>query len=302
VTAASGSDLLKSLQAKVSREKRPTAIAPQLESDAVCPIRIHARYKLSADGSEFADELYLYRPVGQRMVSLTLVTAVHTEQEVDAVHQTAEALLAGADLPGAAKKPAAVASTTRPAPAGLPDVNITLPSGPLHRTTKVKVAAATPAKALTLAKAKLRLPALPGWTVESTDQTSGCVAVYRDEQNKSKIIMVTVHPLPPEVRDDAAARQAVISDLVQGEQATLNLPNSQPSGKPETITDSRFLRKVRQSYDVQKIKVQVDLRSLVAGDAVVCVVSAAQGDAADAAADTQKSADDLALGIKPVGK
>ena len=265
-----GPALLKSLQAKAERGNKKIVLPPQLESDHDCAIRLHERVAVNADQTIIADELYLYRMVGGRAVQVVAVTTAATDAEVESVHRVAKGTLVGATGTGAA---------------------------PLTNTAPSAPPTPTPAGPVSLADAKIRFTVPAGWTVKTTDRESGTVATCHDPADKSRLILVLVQPLPPEARSDPTIRDIVISSIADGLQANLKIDNGKPVGNPQAVADSRFLRKIRKSYDVSGSAFQVTLRAVRVNDVVATVVAMEKS---PPAGPIETIADDLAAAITAI--
>ncbi len=239
-------------------------MAPRVIKDPGMLLRIHDKYNTE---ERFGDRAQMFRAVGLYLVSVVATAYVEDEAEAKRVHELGAELLQSVRInrPGA-KKP-----------------------GPVTRGPSTRP--------VTFAQSKIRVTPPSGWTSETTDNASGLIVTYRDPQDGSSLIMISVRQLPLEARRDPELRDIVIDELVAGEKQSFKIDGAELSGDTRTITDRRFLRKSRTEYAHQDRRFIVTSRQLRAGDVLVSVTMLARQQSADA---VDELADKVALDVKPL--
>src|SRR5207248_2447041 len=145
------------------------------------------------------DQLCLYRPVAGRMVMVTVFTTEQAEQDVLAAHKAGEDLLIGAAKRGQAKRASELAKD-----AGFlnPEASKSTGSSSANKPSPPRadpdVSALVSAKALNLTRARIRLPAMDGWSVTPSDTANGTVATYH---KAGMVLIVSVSTVPQDVKD-----------------------------------------------------------------------------------------------------
>jgi hypothetical protein len=231
-------------------------------------LRIHHRFK---KGNQTGDQLQLYRVIGRNLVAVATTVFTDSPEQSKPIFEQAAKTLQGVHTAGQGSRIAAIH-----APAARP-------------TTRPIV----------LPQAKIRFSPPAGWTEETNDNPKGIVATYHDPADGANMLVIDVQPLPKEARTDPKLRDALVEQIVNGEQTELKVPGAQPAGPPQPLTDHRFLRKQRTSYESSDAKFQVTSRQLRIGDVVVSVAMLSRQ---ENAAENEKLADDVALTLRALGR
>jgi hypothetical protein len=253
--------LAERVREEAARGQMDIILQPRVERDPRLLLRMHDRFNTE---ERFGDRVQLYRGVGLYLVGVVATVYTENEDEARRIHEIAADMLLSVKLNrgGSARKSAA--PTTRP---------VSFPN------------------------AKLRLIPPAHWRAEPADNPSGLVVTYRDPEDDTQLIMVTVRRLPPEARRDPKLREIAIDEIVSGEKQSFKMDGAEVSGETQQVPDRRFLRKTRTDYDQQGKKFRVTSRQVRAGDSVVSVTMVALEDKADA---VDAMADKIALDVKPL--
>jgi hypothetical protein len=255
----------------VASKKMELIDPPKIEKDERFFLRVHHRFK-NKEG-ETGDELQIYQVVGKNLISVATTVFTDSEEASKPRFEEAEKMLLSVKGSGSAAAQTA--------------------SGEKHQV-------AHPAtKPTTLAQAKLRYSPPVGWQEELNDQASGLVATYKDLNDAANMLVIRVEQLPKEARSDPKLREVAIDQIVQGERAELSVPGAQPVGSPEKVTDNRFLRKDRMSYESKDAKFKLTSRVKRAGDKIVCIAMLSRD---ENAAENEKLADDVAVTMRAPGQ
>jgi hypothetical protein len=265
---------------------------PRVEEDGRFVVRVHEQHKV---GEKIADQLCLYRPVAGRVAMVTIFTTQQSDDDVLAAHKAGEDLLIGAGKRGEAKRAGELAKDAGfLAPAKKPAAAAIASKAP-SAAAKVGNEPEGSAKALNLTRARIRLPAMDGWTVSPSDTSNGTVAMYR---KGTWLLIVSVSTLPKDVKDHPDLKEYIVTQLVAGEQSRLKLDGAKVLEK-ETVADKRFLKKVRTVCELKGVKMQIDSRQVMIGDVIASVASVGR---VEDSSDLAQEADVLAASIDIAGK
>lgn len=243
---------------------------PTLQPDKRFLFKIHEQYK---DGDKTLDQIYAARRVGAWVVTVIVANDSADQAALDAVRKTGERFL-DSMIPGVRQKPGDAATRPAPAPAG--DIDFK-------------------AQKVAIPKAKLSVPVPDGWKEEIHNNPDGIVAVMRDALEGSRMIVISVRPLPPEAIQDPKMRDMIIDDLAKRERVTFKLEGGAQAGPQVPIKDARFARKSITELESQGIKLKLDSRQRVLGNRIISVSSVSLD------ADYQKIADladQMAMGVE----
>jgi len=290
---SAGPILAKQMLEKIQGENSTIVLEPKVEEDGRFLVRVHEQHKV---GEKIADQLCLYRPVAGRLLMATIFTTEPQEEDVLAAHKAGEDLLIGAGKRGEAKRANELSKDAGfLATASKSGGTTTANKAPSPRPAAGGGEPEVTAKALNLARAHIRLPAMPGWTVTPSDTSNGTVAMYR---KSGWLLIVSVSAIPKDVKDHPDLKDYIITQLVAGEQSRLKLEGSKVLEK-ENVPDKRFLKKARTVCELQGVKMQIDSRQIMVGDMVASVASVGRVEDGSAIAE---EADTLAMSIDVAGK
>lgn len=239
--------------------------------------RVHCRYRHKDDktGQErVADQTQIFRVIGDNLIHVAVTAWTDDLAESRAVFEEAERMLLSVRGGGSEAIPESQQK----------------PKDRLVRTTP-KLAA----KPVTLERAKIRVAGPAGWKSESNDNASGIVITFRDPQDPTNLIAVSVRPLPAEARSDPKLRDALVDEIVSSEKQQFKIDGAKLVGATQAVKDNRFLRKTRTKYEAKRVKFQISSRALRIGDNVVSITALALDDVAEV---VEKLADDVAAGVK----
>lgn len=280
-----GEKVIEGLVRATTNLKAQVIMAPRIEPDDRLYVRVHHQYKLEGASS---DQVIAYQPVGRDLVMLAVTSLSESAAASKAIHEQAISALLSV-RPGRGKPEAKAAGK-------MPDVMDKV----IAPTSRSASPASAPAEgkgggiSVAYPKAGVRLIGPSGWRQESSDNTTGVIASYRNSEDPSDLIIVSVRPLPEEAKANAAARQKIIDEMVKMESTQLKLEGAKGS-PPETIKDSHFLRKVRTAYHVKEDRFLVESRQVVVGSILVSVTSLSGQDRSQ---EVGAAADKVALGAR----
>lgn len=256
--------LTKTIREEASRGAIDIVMQPRGQTTPGMLLNLHDKFNTE---ERFGDRAQMYRGVGLYLVGVIATAFTEDEAEAKRVHELGAELLMSVRINrGGAKK-----------------------SGPVTR------GAAT--RPVTFAEAKIRVTPPGGWNAQTTENASGMIVTYRDPQDQSNLIMISVRQLPPEARRDPELRDIIIDELVAGEKQSFKIDGAELHGDSKTITDRRFLRKTRTDYAHQERRFSVTSRQLRVGDALVSVTMVAREQSVDA---VDALADKVALDVRPL--
>jgi hypothetical protein len=272
-----GQLVIKTIKEQAAKGEIETIAPPKMETDDRFLLRVHDRFKQKG---KTCDRVQLYRGVGKFLVSVTATAFSDDTAKSRPIHLLGEQLMQGVKLnrqqQQQPKQPQQQPRTSKPAGPGV------------SPTTRP----------VSFPSAKIRLNPPTGWREESNDNPSGIIATYHDPDDRTNLIAVSVRQLPAEAKTDPKLRDALIDEIVKGEKQSFAIDGAQPQGQAQTITDRRFLRKVRTDYEAKGVKFRVTSRQIRAGDAIVSITIVALQEQADA---IDTLADQVALSARPMG-
>ncbi|MGH7177766.1 MAG: hypothetical protein ACREJC_10325 [Tepidisphaeraceae bacterium] len=265
-----GQSVCKQIRDNAAKSGSEILSPPKSEPDARFFQRVHHRFTKSGS---VGDQIQLYRVIGQNLVAVAVTSYGDSSEQSKQVFDVAEAVMLSVSAGTVTS-----AATTRP---------------------RVGVVATLSAKPTALPKAKIRVSLPADWAAEINDAASGMVATCRDPRDKSRMIAISVRPLPREARSDPKLRDALVDAIVSGERAQFKLDGATAVGDSKTITDRRFLRKVRTRYQGDGRRFDVCSRQIRAGDVIVSVTEVCLEDDFDT---VDRLADQVALAARAEGK
>jgi hypothetical protein len=255
--------ICKHLRDSIPKSGAEILTPPIAEKDDRFFLRIHDRF--TKDG-KLCDQLQLYRVLGVELVTVAVTAFSGSPDDVKKTFEEAEKMILSVQAPGRAHaKPQAAKLTTA--------------------TTKPVV----------LTEAKLRIAPPPGWRAELSNNASGIVATFRDPDDETNLIAVSLRQLPKEARSDPKLRDLAIDEIVAGEKQQFKIEGAQVQGNTQTIKDNRFLRKTRTKYEAKDRTFEVGSRQLRVGNAVVSVSTVSLEEQVE---NVEKLADEVAVGIR----
>ena len=240
-------------------------LQPRVEQDERFLVVVHDRFNTE---ERFGDRLQMYRGVGLHLGCVVATAFTEDQERAKQVHELGAQMLLSlkSNRPGD-RKPVATPKTpaTRP---------------------------------ITLDRAGVRVTPPGGWGAEPNQgATGGVIVTFRDEQDPTNLITVTLRQLPPEARRDPKLRDVVVDEIVQGERQQFKIDGAEVLGKAQEITDRRFLRKTRTEYAHEGRRFRIVSRQVRAGNAIVSVTIVAREENADR---VDAVADRVALDVRPV--
>jgi hypothetical protein len=254
--------LIKTIHEESARGEFDMVLPPRVEKDGRFLLRLHDRFNT---GQRLGDRVQMYRAVGLYLVCVVSTAFTDDPEEARQVHDlSAEMLLSLRLSRPTPPRPAAATPTTRP---------------------------------VTFQNARIRLAPPAGWEAEPTDHAGGIIVIYRDPEEASHLITVTVRTLPEEARRDPKIRDIAIEQMVLGERQSFRIDGTESAGATRDITDRRFLRKTSTEYRHGDRRFVVTSRHIRAGDVVASVTAVAPDDSATA---LDHLADRVALTIRPL--
>jgi hypothetical protein len=265
--AKMGQAICKKLRDTIVKSGAEILTPPIAEKDDRFFLRIHVRY--TQDG-KMADQLQLFRVLGIELVNVAVTAFSDSSDDVKMIFGEAEQILLGVQAPGI--------NHAKPLPANL---------------------RAPTTKPVLLTEAKLRITPPAGWRAEVSDNASGIVATFRDPQDETNLIAVSLRQLPQAARTDPKTRDVIVDEMVAAEKQQFKIEGAQVQGSSQTIKDNRFLRKVRTKYEAKGKGFQIESRQLRVGKSVISVTTVSLDEQADL---VEKLADEVALSIKSAGR
>jgi len=257
--------ICKRLREDVAKSGAEVHTPPRAEKDDRFFLRVHDRF--THDG-QLADRLQICRVLGIELVTVAVTAYSDSPEEVDGIFKEAEQLLLSVRAPG---RQAVVAKA-----------QAARPRGPAS-------------KPVVLEQAKLRITPPPGWRAELTDNAAGIVATFRDPDDETNLIAVSVRPLPKQAQADPKVRDILVDEIVAGEQQQFKIDGAQLQGTTQTIKDNRFLRKTRTNYQAKGKDFQVGSRQVRIGNAVISVSTVCLDDQAEI---VERLADEVAANVR----
>ena len=238
---------------------------PRVEQDDRFLVVVHDRFNTE---ERFGDRLQMYRGVGLHLGCVVATAFTEDEEKAKHVHELGARMLLSlrSHRPGD-RKPVATPKTpsTRPIAFDRAGVRVTPPTG---------------------------------WSIESNvGATGGVIVTFRDEQDPTSLIAVTVRQLPPEARRDPRLRDVIVSEIVQGERQQFKIDGAEVLGQAQEVTDRRFLRKTRTDYAHDGTRFRVVSRQIRAGNTIASVTIVAREESADR---VDAVADRVALDIRGI--
>jgi hypothetical protein len=251
---------------------------PRIEKDNRFFLCVHHRF---TKPGKIGDQLQIYRAIGNYLVAVAVTAWADSPEKAKPVHELAEQVLLSAHLRGTAAGGGATRNAAKalPRPSSKPVAPISLPH----------------------AKLRVAVPAeLGNWEHETSDAESGIVLTFRDPQARGlELIALSVKPLPKEAKSDPKLRDAIVDQMLESDRQQLKIEGAQSEAKTDVIKDNRFLRKTRSKYQTKADEIQLISRDLRIGDALVAVSAVG---ATDQIATIDKLADELAVGIRAMGR
>jgi hypothetical protein len=268
-----GQLVIKTINEQAAKGEIETIAPPKMETDDRFLLRVHDRFKQKG---KTCDRVQLYRGVGKFLVSVTATAFTDDSKKSKPIHLLGEQLMQSVKL-------------NRQQPQAKQQTRPSKPSGPGISPTTRPVA---------FPSARIRLNPPTGWREESNDNASGIIATYHDPDDRTNLIAVSVRQLPAEAKTDPKLRDALVDEIVNGEKQSFAIDGAQPQGQTQTVTDRRFLRKVRTDYQAKGVHFRVTSRQIRAGDAIVSISVVALQEQAEA---IDALADQIALSARPTG-
>jgi len=253
--------IVKTIEQQAAKGEIESLSPPKIERDNRFLLRVHDRFR--AQGKT-GDRVQLYRGLGKYLISVTATDFTETPDRAGLTHIQGEHLVLSVSL----DRPDRSSQST------------------------------SPARPTTFAQARVRLTAPAGWHGETNDQPSGIIATWRDPEDRTNLIAVSVRQIPKEARADPALRDVAVDEIVAAEKLTFVIDGAEPTGETRTIDDKRFLRKTRTDYEARGVKFSVTSRQMRAGSAIVSVTMVALRDRAD---EIDRLADKVALDARAIG-
>jgi hypothetical protein len=253
----------KQLREEASRGEMDVILAPREYDDERFLVAVRDRFNTL---ERFGDRVHLYRPVGLYLGHVVVTVFTEDEAEAKRVHEIGAEMLMSLRLNRA----------------GAADV---------------KKRASAP-RLVTFAAARVRLMPPDGWRAEPNEGAiDGVIVTYRDAEDETNLITVSVRPLPPEARRDAKLRDLAVDEMVDADRQSFRIDGAEVVGETQTVTDRRFLRKTRTDYEHEGRRFRVTSRQVRAGDVIASVTIVAREESAES---VDAIADRVALSVKPV--
>jgi hypothetical protein len=262
----------KALRAEADKGNIELVSPPKVERDRRFLLKMHDQFKAH---EKFSDRLQLFRGIGKNLVSVTVNAFTEDADETKAIHETAERVMVSVKL----KRPGASGPPPSSAPSGI--------------ARKKSPATSQP---VVFGEAKLRVSPPAGWIVEATGRASGVLVTWRDPVDTTNLMTLCFRPVPDEAKSDPKLRTLAIEELTKGETPTFQIAGAQPVSQMQTVTDRRFLRKVRSDYQAEDVKFRVTMRIVrVGNEGIASLTSIALQDKAD---EIDALADQVAMSVR----
>jgi hypothetical protein len=253
------------IRTEAKRGEIDIVMHPKVEPDDRFLVVVHDRFNTD---ERFGDRRQMYRSIGFHLCCVVATAFTEDQAEAKRVHELGAQMLLSVrpNKPGA-RKPVATPRTpaTRP---------------------------------ITFDAAHVRVTPPTGWSSEpNPDASGGVVVTFREEQDPTNLIAVSVRQLPAAAARDPKLRDILIDEVVQAEKQSFKIGGAEVIGQAQEVTDRRFLRKTRTDYAHEGKRFRVVSRQVRAGAAVVSVTIVAGEENADR---VDAVADRVALDVRPM--
>ncbi len=149
-------------------------------------------------------------------------------------------------------------------------------------------------------KTRVQITAPLDWKEEKHDKPNGLTAIYHDPSDTEQSIVVKSRILPRDAKDDAAKRDAIITQMLDADRSgEPPVKGAKRTEEPDAPADPKTLKTSRAVYKTESNEYQADTRFIAVGDVILSITTISRPGNADA---LKKTTDLLVETVKAVGK